>query len=129
MQSDNDGGGFFARLFSRVLLIVGLLWMAFLCWHFPADRRVKVQTFKDFKVDLPELTVKVIEIPDAAFPVAGLAVAVCMIAVQVGARGNTAAVFHLAVIVLGLVLYDIYRDAMIQPALSLIESISGPGRR
>jgi len=112
---------------SRAAFVLALTCLTFIAWRVPTDRLIYARIFADFRTNLPPVTMLVLSIPSAVFPAMACLVASAMIAVQ-WLAGNkiAAAVFYMLIILLCGVCYILYREAIVLPMVSMMQSVSGP---
>ena len=126
MENTSRPNSTLATATSWTSLFIGLLFLAFIAWYIPTDRGGYVEIFREFDSQLPRSTEFMLAIPDFAFPAVAILCGLGMIAVQwfVSAK-NTAAAFHMLIIVLSCVALAVYRESLAQPLSALIRGLSG----
>jgi hypothetical protein len=118
------GSGFAAVSWVMLMLVLGC--GAYLAFFMPRGVRAYEEIFKDFRVELPAATKAILMIPPWVYYLAGAALAAPGIALQLMLRSKRdAAVFHVLLIALSGIIYTLYHEAMLQPMISLIQSVSG----
>jgi hypothetical protein len=106
-------------------LLLALGFVSFLTWFVPIDRSRYEQMTKDFHLELPGMTMLMLQIPTAAIWATGIVLALAMTATQFFARSRqTAGLFHMLIVVLFCIAFTAYREAMAQPIVKLIDGIS-----
>lgn len=117
----------FATSVSWALMLAAVVFLAFLAWYIPADRRAVLADMRRFHAPISELTRLILQVPDATFPFIAVVLAAALVVVQLRARNaGCAAAFHAVVIVLCSATLVAYREAMIQPMLDVIRMVTGP---
>jgi cytochrome bd-type quinol oxidase subunit 2 len=115
-------------LISRILMALALICLAFLALYIPHDRPGYKRLLADFRVEIPYSTQIMFAIPDAAFPVAALVIALVVMLLQRVGRGSlVSACAHMLIILFCCAIFVTYRETLFQPVAELVRAISGPG--
>lgn len=114
-----------ATAVSWAALFVALVFLAFLAWFIPADRRVCLMIFRDFQMKLPVMTELMLAIPDLVFPITALVVAIALIGAHFRVRNKSAvALLHMVVIVLCCIVLVAYRESLHRPLAAMIRAMA-----
>jgi hypothetical protein len=121
-NSPNNSG---SAALSWGVFSLALAFVVSLCWYVPIDRAQYEAIMKDFHMELPGITMLVLQIPTIAFWITGGVLSLALIATQLGARSRqTAGLFHMLIVVGCCIAFMAYREAMTQPIVKLIDGIS-----
>jgi len=114
-----------ATAISWVMMIVALLSPGFLAWYIPMDRRAYEELLKDFKVEIPALTLVMISIPDIAFPTSAAVLGLLVVLAQWLGRGSIRSTSaHMVVVLLCAGIFVAYRESLFEPIATLMRGIS-----
>ncbi|HEY5314718.1 MAG TPA: hypothetical protein VIK18_19445 [Pirellulales bacterium] len=105
-----------AAAVSWAVLLLELTCLGFVAWYIPMDRQRFMAPFRNFDLELPSVTILMLNIPDLAIWIAAALLAMMSCALQWRLRSKVAAaIFHMLVITFCCVTLVAYRESLFQP--------------